>query len=200
MTKTEFLAEMHVQLQGLPQNDIEKSLAYYAEIIDDCMEDGLSEEETIASLGSVEKIVAQILTDIPLPRLVHEKVRPSHTLRTGELLLLILGSPIWVPVVLAVLLLFLGIYMLLWLSVVVLYAADFAAFFCGAAGVCSIVPFALSGYLLQGVFLLGLGLVSIGIGILFLFVCNKAAVLILRGSKWFLLRIKYAFVRRSERR
>lgn len=200
MTKAEFLAEIQSKIQGLPQSDIEKFLDYYAEMIDDYTEDGHTEEEAIRELGSVEQIVEQILKETPLPRLVQEKVRPTRTLRAGEIVLLVLGSPLWVPVVFAVLCLLFGAYVLLWSAVVLLYAVDFAAFFCGAAGICSIIPFALSGNAVQGVFLFGIGLVCIGVGLLFLFVCNKAAAWILRGSKWLLLRVKYAFVGRSERK
>jgi len=191
MNKAEFLAEIRRKIQGLPQSDIEKFLDYYAEMIDDYTEDGHTEEEAIRE---------QILKETPLPRLVQEKVRPTRALRAGEIILLLLGSPLWVPMVLAVLALFFGAYVLLWAAVAVLYAIDLSAFACGAAGVFSILPFALSGNLLQGIFLLGIGLIGIGVGLLFLFVCNKVAVLILRSSKWLLLRVKHAFVGKGEQK
>ena len=200
MNKAEFLAEIRRKIQGLPQSDIEKFLDYYAEMIDDYTEDGHTEEEAIRELGSVEQIVEQILKETPLPRLVQEKVRPTRALRAGEIILLLLGSPLWVPMVLAVLALFFGAYVLLWAAVAVLYAIDLSAFACGAAGVFSILPFALSGNLLQGIFLLGVGLIGIGVGLLFLFVCNKVAVLILRSSKCLLLRVKHAFVGKGEQK
>ena len=48
MSKTEFLTELKKALEGLPEEDIEKSLEYYSEMIDDRIEDGLSEEEAVA--------------------------------------------------------------------------------------------------------------------------------------------------------
>ncbi len=200
MNKEQFLSAIKMEIQGLPQGDIEKSLDYYAEMLDDRIEEGMTEEQAVAALGSVDEIVAQILTDIPLPRLVQEKVRPSHALRAGEIILLLLGSPVWLPLVLTVIFLFLTAYVVLWSAVVVLYALDFSALLCGVSGVFGIFPFALSGNLLQGVFLVGVGLVAIGASLLFLFVCNKVAALILRGSKWLLLRIKYAFVGKGEKK
>lgn len=200
MHKAEFLAEIRRRIQGLPQSDIEKFLDYYAEMIDDYTEDGHTEEEAIRELGSVEQIVEQILKEIPLPRLVQEKVRPSRALRAGEIILLLLGSPLWVPMVLAVLALFFGAYVLLWAAVAVLYAIDLSAFACGAAGVFSILPFSLSGNAPQGIFIFGAGLVCIGVGLFFFFVCNKVAGILLRGSKWLLLRIKYAFVGKGEKK
>lgn len=194
MTKAKFLSQLREKLQGLPQSDTEKFLDYYAEMIDDYMEDGCNEEQAIVELGSVEEIVAQILTETPLPRLVQEKVRPSRTLRAWEIVLLILGSPIWLPVALTIVLLFFTVFALFWSLSVLLYAVDAAAIVSGAAGILSLIPFALSGNVLQGVFLLGCGLILLGIGLLFLLLCNKVAVYFGRGSKWLMLRIKYAFI------
>ena len=44
MTKSAFLAELSGRLTALPQSEIEKSVAYYSEIIDDRIEEGLDEE------------------------------------------------------------------------------------------------------------------------------------------------------------
>ena len=97
MNKYEFLGRLRERLAGLPPKDIEKSLDYYAEIIADRVEDGMSEEEAVAALGTLDEIVAQILEDTPLPKLVKEKVRPKRALRTWEILLIVLGFPLWLP-------------------------------------------------------------------------------------------------------
>ena len=62
MTKQEFLAELREKLKGLPEQDLEERLSFYSESIEDRMEDGLSEEEAVAGVGTVEEIVAQALT------------------------------------------------------------------------------------------------------------------------------------------
>ena len=48
MTKQAFLAALGERLVGLPQKDIEERLTFYSEMIDDRMEEGLSEEEAVA--------------------------------------------------------------------------------------------------------------------------------------------------------
>ena len=63
MTKREFLSRLNEGLSGLPQEDAAGRLAFYSEMIDDRIEDGLSEEEAVAGIGPVEKIVAQIIED-----------------------------------------------------------------------------------------------------------------------------------------
>ncbi len=43
MTKNELFAVIERRLRGLPQDDLQKWTEYYGEMIDDRMEDGLSE-------------------------------------------------------------------------------------------------------------------------------------------------------------
>ena len=73
MNKQEFLAGLQKGLSGLPQEDVEERLTFYGEMLDDRMEEGLSEEEAVAAAGSVEEIVGQVVADIPLARIAKEK-------------------------------------------------------------------------------------------------------------------------------
>ena len=73
MNKQAFLEELTRRLSGLSQSDLEERLAFYGEMIDDKVEDGLSEEEAVAGIGSVDDVVSQIMSEIPLSRLVKEK-------------------------------------------------------------------------------------------------------------------------------
>ena len=47
MRKTEFLERLRAALNALPEEEAKKTIAYYAEMIDDRIEDGMSEEEAI---------------------------------------------------------------------------------------------------------------------------------------------------------
>lgn len=60
MNKYEFIAAIREGLNGLAEEDIDRSLDYYREMVDDGIEDGLTECEAVAALGPVEKIVADI--------------------------------------------------------------------------------------------------------------------------------------------
>ena len=57
---------------SLPQGDVEERLTFYSEMIDDRMEEGISEEEAVCEIGSVDEIVSQIIADIPFTKLVRE--------------------------------------------------------------------------------------------------------------------------------
>ena len=56
MNKQEFLAQLRKGLSGLPQDDIEERLTFYSEMIEDQTEEGLSEDEAVAQIGSVDEM------------------------------------------------------------------------------------------------------------------------------------------------
>ena len=94
MTKLQFLLALHDKLAGLPRNEVEERLNFYSEMIEDRMEDGLSEEEAVAAVGSIDEIAAQITADIPLIKIVKEKVKPKRKRNAWEITLLAVGSPL----------------------------------------------------------------------------------------------------------
>ncbi len=180
MNKTEFLQALRQTLVGLPQEDIEKSVDYYNEILADSMEDGMSEEEAVASLGSMEEIRLHILADIPLSKLVGERRKASRELRGWEITLLVLGFPIWLPLLFVAVSLALVAYVLVWVFVGVCYIVDFVSAVGGVAAVLAIIPLFITGNFATGVLGVGCGLVMVGLGILCFFLCN----LILKGTIW----------------
>ena len=80
MNKKEFLDILQARLAGLPQKDISRSLEFYAEMIDDRMEEGMDEQQAVSEIGSVDEVVTQILSETSLQHLLKEKARPSRTL------------------------------------------------------------------------------------------------------------------------
>ena len=65
MKKQEFLTALWKQLSDLPNDDVERSLDYYSEMIDDRVEAGMSEEDAVAEIGSVEDVAKQIAAEAP---------------------------------------------------------------------------------------------------------------------------------------
>ncbi|MBP3672344.1 MAG: DUF1700 domain-containing protein [Oscillospiraceae bacterium] len=105
MNKTAFLDELRAQLKQLPKKERQQYIDYYAEMIDDRMEDGISEEEAVAALGSPEEIAAQILADAPQ--------KQAHKFRVWEIVLIVLGSPIWLTLGLAVVMVLLSLVLVI---------------------------------------------------------------------------------------
>lgn len=169
MNKEQLLTEVKQKISALPQNDIEKSLDYYSEIIDDYIEDGLSEEQAIEQIGTVDEIVSQIMTDVTVDKTTKKRKR-----RVWEIVLLAVASPIWLPVLIAALVVIAAVYIVIWAVVIVLYAVVVsfaAAAICGIFGGAVLLIFA-QNYP-QALLLFGAGLISAGIAILLFFAFNK---------------------------
>ena len=60
MTRREFLNELYRRLGKMSREEAEQYLTYYAEMLADRMEEGMTEEEAVASMEEVETIAARI--------------------------------------------------------------------------------------------------------------------------------------------
>ena len=198
MSKEEFLAAIRQRIAGLPQSDIDKSLDFYSEMIDDYLEDGLTMEQAIKAMGTVDEIASQILMATPLPKLMKAKAHPSRALRAWEIVLLVLGSPIWASLLLMVACVILSVYIVIWSVVVVLYCADLSFAISGVAGIIGGVALMFIGNHFQAAFLLGTALICIGVSILLFFAFNKATKGIVALSKLIIMKIKSLFIKRGD--
>ena len=180
MTKNEFLTELRAALEGLPEEDIEKSLEYYSEMIDDRIEDGLSEEESVADLGSIEDIRKQIVKDTPITKIIKEKIKPKRTLSGLEITLLIVGFPLWFPLLTSAAATLFSIWVSLWAVVISFYAVEAAFMASAVGGIIAAVVILTVGNSLSGLFLLGCSLACVGLGILWIFVCKYST----KGLVW----------------
>lgn len=198
MNKQQFLKALENQLCGLPQDEIQHTLDFYSEIIDDRIEYCLSEELAVATVGDVKNIANELLKDIPLSKLVKQKIKPKRRMGALEMVLLILGCPIWLSLIIAAIAVVFSVYVSLWSLIISLYAVFFSLAVCGIAGVFVFPIFAFMGSIVQGIFLIGCGLVCCGLSILMFMASNLATKGILwLGHKIWLL-IKRCFViRRS---
>ncbi len=179
MNKAEFLLALAERLPGLPWEELEDQWSFYNEMIDDHMEQGLSEEEAVAQIGSVEEVSAQIRNDLPMTTLL-EQDRSSRRLRGWEILLLILGSPIWLSLLISAAAVALSLYAVLWSVVVGLWTLPISF---GAAALWTpllTVLYAAKGEWLLAAALLGIALIFAGLAILFFFGCKA----ITKGSLW----------------
>ncbi len=193
MNKQELLQALKAKLSGLPDQDIKKACEYYSEMIDDKIEDGLSEADAVAALGSVDQIAAQTLSGVSLPKLVKNKA--NRSLNAREIILLILASPIWIPLLAAAMCLFLSVYLILWTLVISLYAIviSFAAgtIGCIAAG----IAFLFNHQITHGILYIGLGIICSGVTILMSLLAGKASKASIKLSKKLLIKIKLCFVK-----
>ena len=100
MNQTEWITALRQALRGLPREDVERSVGFYEEAIQDRVEEGCTEEQAVAAIGTPRDIADQILAEIPLTKLVRKKVAPTRAFRPWEIILLILGAPLWLTLLL----------------------------------------------------------------------------------------------------
>ena len=192
MNKAEFTQQLTNSLAGLSQYDISRSVDYYTEMIDDRVEDGMSEEDAVAALGSIDEIRSKILEEVPITKIVKEKMTPKRSFGAGEIVLLVLGSPVWLPLLLAGIIVILAIYISFWSIIFSLYVADFSVFISGIAGL--IIAVIKPGGPFGALFYAGCGIALIGVSILLFFGFNQVTKGLLFISKMIILGIKKMFV------
>ena len=95
MQKIEFLALLRQRISILPPREIDQTVEYYSEMIDDYVESGYTPEEAVARMGGVDNVAAQVLAGEQTPAYDAYVVRKRK--KNGLLWLVILGFPVWFP-------------------------------------------------------------------------------------------------------
>ena len=181
MTKSDFLSALREKLTSLsaPMEEISRSVTYYREMIDDKIEEGLSEEEAVLSLGDPEEIALEICRGMSDQEgIIRKKVSAL------PLVLIILGSPLWLPLLAAAAILIFSAFIVLWAAVIVIAAAELSLVVSSAAGIVGGVWYAFTESLLSGVFTVGVG-----------FICGGLFLILLRPVLWLMRQISKASVK-----
>lgn len=194
MRKQEFLVRLREELSGLPQDDIEERLTFYSEMIEDQMEDGLSEEEAVLAVGSAPEIVAQVAADIPPAK----KIKQKRRLRAWEIILLVLGSPIWLSLAVAAFAVILSLYISLWAVIISLWAVFGSLVGCALGGIIAGIVFACNSNVLTGVAMIGAGIVCAGLAIFMFYGCKAVTKCILILTKKLVIWIKNCIIKKEE--
>jgi uncharacterized membrane protein len=185
MNKQEFFAELQKKLSGLPEGELEERFAFWSEMIDDRVEDGVPEAAAVAAVGTVEEIAAQVLSEVSLPRLIKNKLKPRRTLSGWEITLLILGFPLWFPLLIAAFSVLLSVYVAIWAVMIALYATDLALGCSALACVAACVAMLATGYGALALTSLGAACILAGLTIFMLLGCNLAAKGLIALSRLF---------------
>lgn len=198
MTKQEFLSRLRKGLSGLPQSDIEERLAFYGEMIDDRIEEGFSEEDAVSAVGDANEIIAQTVAEIPLTKIAKERIKKARRLKDWEIILLVLGSPVWVPLCISAAAVVLSVYISLWSVIITLWSVFASLVGCAFGAIASGVGFTVAKHGLTGIALIGAGLVLAGLSIFAFHGCKAATDGIVTITKKFALWIKNCFIKKEE--
>lgn len=196
MNREVFLHTLRERLAGLPEEDKKQTLEYYGESIADRMEEGLSEEEAVAALGSVEEIAAQILSDGSLSQRIRQRISLNRGWKTA---LLILGSPLWLMLLFAAGATVFAGFLTLWSIIAAAYAVALSAV-CGTlAGLLNLGVCLASGAWVKGLFFLGAGMLCAGVSIAMFIGLNRITGGLLRWNKRWIRKIKESVMRKETR-
>lgn len=200
MNKSDFLAQLGGQLSGLSQTDLDKSLAYYNEMIDDRIEDGASEEEAVAAVGTPQQAATQILSELPLSKVLKVKMKKSERLPAWATVLLAIGSPIWLSLIIAAFAIILSlaaaalavvvsVYAALWSVLIALWAVGLAFVLSPLFGIFLLIISIVGGNVGGGIALLGAGFTLGGVSAFYLRFCLQGTKLVAKISKKLFLAI-----------
>ncbi len=185
MTKQQFLDMLKKRWSVLPKQELTERLIFYSEMIDDRIEEGFSEEEAVASVGTVDEIVVQTLTENSYNEPLKEKKKPKKQLKSWQTVLFWVGSPIWFSLAVAGLAVVFSLavaglavafslYLVTWAVIVSFWAVFGAMIGCAFAGVVSAIILTCTGAPMTGVVMLAAGLVCGGLSVFLFYGCKGA--------------------------
>ena len=195
MTKAEYLSALENRLRGLPTDDVREHISFYSEMIEDRIEEGLTEGDAIREIGDVKKVASQIIADIPLMRIAKEKLKPKRRIEAWEAALIVLGSPLWISLAAATFTVIISLYIAVFSVVLSLWAIFASLAVTAIAGILAGPVIIFTDGAFPGLFLISAALVAAGLAIFAFFGCIYAS----RGA-WRLVRasvigIKKLFIR-----
>ena len=168
-------------------------------MISDRMEEGLSEEEAVASLGSVQDIVDQVISDVSLFSIIKERVKRRKKSNGWGIALIAIGSPIWISLIAAAFAVVISVYASIWAVVVSLWASFAALVGGGAGGILGGILFICLGKFPAGFGILGCALVCGGLSILTFYACKYITIAMAWLTKKIALFIKKCFTKKEEK-
>ena len=194
MIKHEFLRKLDALLAQLPEADRRRYVESYAELIEDKMEDGLTEAQAVASLGDVHRIADEILRSTPLPVLMRTAVKPKRGWSAWSIILIILGSPVWLPILIALGAVVLSVYLVFWSVILALYAAAAAI---GISAIACLIVMFLTGSIGGILLCFGAALILAGLALLFGVAVTAMARGLAKLTAWSFRKGKGLFIRKG---
>lgn len=157
----------------------------------------MTEAEATAKLGSPSQIAQSILQEVPLGKLVSTRMKPKSGWTPLAIVLAVVGSPVWVPLLLLAAALVLSLFVSIWaLGVAAVAVVVGLAVAVVAAPILAIRAAVLT--LPLGLLLLGGGLVLLGLCVLGGLMAVELCKLLWQLTVWLAHKIKGLFIRKEE--
>ena len=175
MDKKQFCTFLENELRlYLSSKEVYKTLNFFKEMIDDRVDEGLSEEEAVSQLGNIDDIVGQILDEHNIKKRQKKLVWrfiPQKTPSAANIIIAILLFPIWITIFSLV-----ASFFLVFISLIFSLVVSVIAFFVGGIALILKAPFYLIyekniAYCLDT---LGFGFIITGIGLIGIYYLLKS--------------------------
>lgn len=189
MEKNEYLSTLQRNLKNVPADEVSNIMAFYQEYFEDAGPE--NEAKVIAELGAPEMLAVKasanyVMNDIHNRDEENKNRKKSSVTNLWILILAICGSPIWFPLGIAVAIVAFALVIAIGsvifafgICCVALMLSGIAMSILGIGAVIGIMTVGSS----TGLFAIGYGMVSVGLGILFF----MATVQVFRGCKKLIL-------------
>jgi len=192
MNKRKFLLKLKRALWGCPPSEIRNRLAFYAEMIDDRVEEGLTEKEAVSAFGNPGDIASEIRMEMN-----DRPKKEKRPMGAGAKALIALGSPVWLSLLIAAAAVVFAlavsaaavvfsVFVCMFAALISLYAAVVSLGVSGLACVIGAAVCAFSGRFPEALFIAGAGFVCISFCIWLFLVCAPIGKWILHaiGGTW----------------
>ena len=184
MTKRQFFDALSERLRVLPKEELNRTITYYNEIIEDYIEDGMSEAQAVAQLEPVDVIASRILHEeqdgVAAEQLTKQRKKAPVWL---VVVLAVVGFPIWFSLLMAGISIVLSVLATLFSIMIALMCIPVGLAGVTVGGICLSPVFLATGNVPKGLVLLGGGLVCAALTLLAIW-----AVYYLVKGLWHLIR------------
>ena len=128
MTKKKFLSKLKKRIPRSHRHNRDSIIAFYSEMIDDKIEEGLTEQEAVYDVGTVEDAISRLVSEHPESDPTQIKPEIYRPLRPFEILLIVLGSPVWISILLVSFAVILTFYLVSWTVTLCLWCVELVFF------------------------------------------------------------------------
>lgn len=194
MTKSEFIQKLESKLSNFPIDLVNDRICFYSEMIDDYIDNGLSESDAVEKLGSIDEICEIIAEDIPLSSIAKKKLKRNKKLSTLEIILLIVGFPIWFSLLASGLAVVISLYASLVAIVVSLWAVVLSCAISSIAGVVLFIIYLCLGNTPLAILMLSASFILLGVAGLFIILSKYLTKFTIKLPNQFFKWIKRLFI------
>lgn len=201
MNKETYLDALETELKQYEITDYMRYIEYYRELIEDSIEDGKTELEALDNLGDAQSVVKRILSE---QRDLFIK-KPKGKLHPGVLILLVLGSPLWLSLLVALMCVLFAIFIIILIAYFILWLIPFmSGLFTFVFGMSGIAMFLTSfvfmvHHFAAGLMQLGVGIFALGVGILLFFQTRMLIQTFMKKHRQLSRSLKYTIKRKAIR-